>query len=152
VVLCGCATDLTWRRREGLDYFVGKQSEALTAALGPPTKSWTTGGVVYLAYRYQGDEWLPGEPAERNPYTNQPEGPGVISTNCTTTFRVTVGKISAWSLNGNACREPPYPPVQPYSMHMERIAAGRGVRSATSFPDDESTGHSVVRYGTFYSN
>jgi hypothetical protein len=74
VALCGCATTITWRQREGLDYFIGKTDESLLDSLGEPTRRWSLESVQYIAFDYDENVWVAGKPSLLDPNTGAPLG------------------------------------------------------------------------------
>jgi hypothetical protein len=151
LTLGGCATEITWRRRAGLDYFVGKDVPALTASLGRPTRQWRASDAEYLAYDYHGKLWMPGEPGVRTPDTEVAFGPWIDNRTCTTSFKIEVGRVAAWSIDGDGCRAVPFPSVRRFAAERMDEAAASSVGTVTPFGDDKFTGRSVVETGTFYS-
>jgi len=92
--LGGCATELTLRRREALDAFIGARRSTVIDQLGTPTRSYTQNGDEMLAYDFRR--------ASPSPLGN--------STDCTTTFRLADGQVDAWLLDGDDCRNVAFPP------------------------------------------
>ena len=149
--LAGCATSISWRRREGLDYFVGRPQPALLAAIGAPTREWQTAGMSYLAYEYSGGRWYSGEPGVRTPDTEVPYGPWVATDHCTTVFRVQSGTVTGWQVKGDGCRGAPYPPIREFAASRLSGVSDAPVQGVTQFPDDAYTGRSTVDADRFYS-
>jgi hypothetical protein len=149
--LGGCATTVTWRQREGLDYFVGRSNQALLSSLGTPTRAWPLKGSQYIAYDYDRNVWVAGEPGARDPNSGAPLGPWVEHRKCSTVFKLQGDQVIAWSLEGNACRDTPFPNLTPFSSTQIAKAAITGIQSVTQFPDDPFTGSSTVATGAFYN-
>ncbi len=151
LTLSGCATEITWRRRAGLDYFVGKDTPALMASLGQPTRHWTTADAEYFAFDYHAKLWMPGEPGVRTPDTEVAFGPWIDDRKCTTSFKIEAGRVAAWSIDGDGCRGVPFPPVKRFADQRMDAADASSVVSVTPFVDDKFTGRSSVRNGAFYT-
>jgi len=148
--LGGCATNITWRQREGLDFFVAKSDKDLVATLGQPTRSWQLSDAHYVAYDYAANAWVPGEPGVRDAFTGVASGPWIDHRTCSTTFKIQKSNVVAWSLDGNACLDAPYPLVKPYASRAIANAEPSGVPALTQFPDDPFTARSSVGYGSYY--
>ncbi len=146
--LSGCATELTFRRREALDSFIGQDRGALEQLLGQPTKTTSQGGIELLTYRDNELKWMPGEPGVRDG-NGVPIGPWVDKTHCATTFRLENGRVDAWRLDGNDCRNPDFPPLGGGDRQALAAAADRGVSQVADYPHNSFTGRSVVNYGEF---
>jgi hypothetical protein len=151
LVLSGCATEMTFRHREALDSFVGKDRSFLIERLGTPTNETQQGALDLLTYDYHQFEWNPGEPGALD-VSGEPEGPLAFDARCATTFRITAGRVDAWRLKGNQCRDGNFPPVDANVQQALREATERGVDSVAKFPHDSFTGRSVVNYGEFQNN
>jgi len=149
--LCGCATTITWRQREGLDYFIGKSDESILLSLGEPTRGWSLQDLQYISYDYDENVWVPGKPGLRDPNTGVPLGPWVDHRKCSTIFKLQSAKVIAWSLNGDACRDAPFPRIKPFASSQMTKAESTSVQSVTEFPDDPFTGSSTVSTGVFYN-
>jgi hypothetical protein len=150
VAIGGCSTTVTWRQREGLDYFVGKTDQSLLGSLGAPTRVWSQQRTRYISYDYEAHLWIPGEPGLRDPNSGVPLGPWVDHRKCSTVFELQNAKVIAWSLDGDACRDAPFPWVKPFALSQMVKAEGAGIQSVTQFPDDPFTGSSTVTKGAFY--
>jgi hypothetical protein len=150
-MLSGCATELTFRRREALDYFIGKDQTALVLYLGKPTSVVRQGNSDLLTYDYHDMKWLAGEPGTRNS-DDTPAGPAVEDAHCATTFRLVNGRVDAWRLTGNDCRNPPYPALAGADYQALAAAAQVGVDQEASFPHSPYTGRSSVNYGEFQTH
>src|SRR5271154_868364 len=98
LMLCGCATEVTFRRRAALDYFVGKDRSVVLDRLGQPTGISEQNGSELLAYDTHASQWNPGQPGVRNG-EGFPLGPWVDDSHCVTTFRLAGGRVDAWSLS-----------------------------------------------------
>jgi hypothetical protein len=151
-MLSGCATDISWRQRDGLDHFVGQPAQILSASLGPPTTGWSSPDGSFVAYTYDAKQWHPGEPGTRDPYTNQPRGPWIGEATCRTIFKLQAGRVVAWSLKGNACNTAPFPPVGQFAAYGLKHPGSSSVQEMTGFEDDPHTARSVVADGTFYTH
>jgi hypothetical protein len=146
--LSGCATELTFRRREALDSLIGQDRSAIEQRLGQPTKITSQSGVELLTYDDHELKWMQGEPGTRNG-DNFPIGPWVDKTQCSTTFRLTDGHVDAWRLDGNDCRNPNFPPLGSGDSHALAEAAVHGVNQVADYPHNSFTGRSIVNYGEF---
>jgi hypothetical protein len=151
VLVTGCATQLTFKRREALDYFVGRDRATVTQRLGQPTRVARRDGGELLTYDEHAIRWVPGEPDTRDTFGN-PEGPSVDDDRCATTFRLTNGRVDAWRLEGNGCSHLEFPPAGPENEPVLQEANKRGVDSVATFAHDEYTGRSIVNYGEFQSH
>jgi hypothetical protein len=149
-LLSGCATELTFRRREALDSFVGKDRNQVIARLGPPTHVSQQGGQELLVYDNHETKWMQGEPGTRDS-NNTPIGPWVAKTHCATTFRLNDGRVDAWRLQGDDCRDPAYPPLSGDDSQALAQAASTGVNSVADYSHNGFTGRSMVNYGDFQS-
>jgi hypothetical protein len=149
VALCGCATTVTWRQRQGLDYFVGKTSEGLLASLGAPTRTWSLMGSHYIAYDYDAKLLVPAEPGARDPNTGFRLRPWVDHRHCSTVFEVQQDRVIAWSLDGDSCRDAPFPRLD--SVASAEMAKA-GIEPAAQFPDEAFSGSSAVTAGVFNRN
>ncbi len=150
VALCGCATTITWRQREGLDYFIGKTDESLLDSLGEPTRRWSLESVQYIAFDYDENVWVAGKPSLLDPNTGAPLGPWVDHRKCSTVFKLQKAQVIAWSLDGDACRDAPFPRVKPFASSQMMKAESTSVQSVTEFHDDPFTGSSTVATGVFH--
>ena len=147
MLLSGCATQLTWQRRAGLDHFVGRTQDELVASLGAPDRSWVAGGVAYAGYASRRAALVPGIPGGLQPGTDAPNGPFVAQDGCTTIFRMIGQRVQAWSLQGNSCFVAEAPPV---SQFAGNYAGQWGAGHTTGFvtnrrvQEDPTPGRSVV--------
>lgn len=146
--LSGCATELTFRRREALDSFIGKDRGTLEQRLGQPTKIASQAGIELLTYKDNELRWMPGEPGVRDG-NGFPIGPWVDKSQCSTTFRLENGHVDAWRLDGSDCRDPGFPPMGGGDSQALADAAVHSVNSAADYPHNSFTGRSVVNYGEF---
>jgi len=149
--LCGCATTITWRQREGLDYFIGKSDESLLRSLGEPTRGWSLQDLQYVSYDYDENVWVPGKPDLRDPNTGAPLGPWVDHRKCSPVFKLQKAQVIAWSLNGDACRDAPFPRIKRFASSQMMKAESTSVQSVTEFSDDPFTGSSTVESGVFHN-
>jgi hypothetical protein len=144
----GCATELTFRRREALDSFVGRDKAALVAQLGEPTRTYEQSGKQFLTYDVHYPKWISGQPGTRNA-----EGftlaPWVDNVSCETTFRLAGGRVDAWKLNGNDCRSIDFPPQGTNIASALNQVSENGVDRTANFPHDSYTDRSMVNYGEF---
>ena len=148
VLISGCATELTFRRREALDAFIGKDRATVVAQLGNPTQDGVQAGRELLIYDDNGLRWNPGEPGTRTG-DNIPIGPWVEKTHCSTTFRLSDGHVDAWRLQGNDCRDPSYPNLGGAAEQAMARAADVGVNQVANYQHNAFTGRSIVDQGTF---
>jgi len=142
---------LSWRQREGLDHFVGKDRSYLVKALGKPSREWADKGSGYLSYVYDANVWMPGEWGMYTPGGAVDEASWVDHRTCTTIFQLNVEKVSAWSLDGRSCRDAPYPPVKKFAADKLASAAGQSIGKGSSFSYEPATYSSAVEYDTYYS-
>ncbi len=149
--LLGCTATVSWRQREGLDYFIGKDIQSLRDSLGTPTRAWSIKGSQYIAYDYDANVWVPGEPDARDLNSGSPLGPWVEHRKCSTVFQLREDRVFAWSLDGTACRDTPFPRLTPFASSQMAKAAMVGIQAVTQFPDDPFTGSSTVTMGAFYN-
>jgi hypothetical protein len=151
LLLSGCATELTFRRREALDYFVGKDQAFVLARLGPPARTVQSNGAALLVYDQHAEIWVPGTPLVRNDL-GLPINPYVYRATCTTTFRVAAGRVDAWRLDGDNCRASQFPMEAADMTTILADARADGVNRMAQFPIDSFTARSTVNYGEFHSN
>jgi len=150
MLLSGCATELTFRRREALDSFVGRDRAQVITRLGQPTRISQQDGQELLTYDDHELKWMQGEPGTRNS-DNIPIGPWVAKTTCSTTFRLSGGHVDAWRLDGDDCRNPQFPPMGGDDTHALAQAAAVGVNGVADYTHNGFTGRSIVNYGEFQS-
>ena len=105
--MAGCVAGPS--RQEVLARFVGADETTLVQGMGVPTRSFTTGGVKFLAYDEQHTAVIPSPPGPigwgygygYGWYTPFP--PSVVQYGCETTFEVVQGRVRSFTLRGNAC-------------------------------------------------
>jgi hypothetical protein len=104
-LLAGCVNQRA-QRDAYLSQFIGQPESTLVQAMGVPARSIEAGGVKYLAYSEHKIDVVPGTPI----YGPWPYGwyggglpPQVVEWNCETTFAVADGKVTNYTLRGNAC-------------------------------------------------
>jgi hypothetical protein len=148
LLLSGCATELTFRRREALDSFIGKDRAQVVARLGPPSRVTQENGRELLVYDDHELQWMQGEPGTRNS-DNIPIGPWVSNNRCSTTFRLNGAMVDAWRLDGNNCRNPAYPKLGGEETAALAQAAAAGVNGTADYTHNAFTGRSIVNYGEF---
>lgn len=151
LAVCGCTAELTFRKREALDYFVGKDRAALLAQLGQPTTIGQRNGNEYIAYDVHFKHWYPGEPGVRNA-EGIPISPWVAQDSCVTTFRLAGGVVNAWSVDGSGCRDAQFPPLGTNIASAMNQAATSGVDPLATYVHDSFTDRSVVVKGEFNSH
>jgi len=132
-VISGCATQITFRRREALDNFVGLDRATVIDKLGAPTRVIAQNNIEFLAY----DEHT--------------ERPWVKDSNCSTVFRIAGGKIDAWSVDGNDCRDLSFPATGVDTAELLAKVKLVGVERIADYPHNPYTGRSPVNDGQFYS-
>ena len=106
VVLLGGCTNVLAERQAYLNQFIGQPESALVQAMGVPSRSFTTAGVTYLAYNEHRIDFIPGTPMYGPFYWGGYGGgfpPQIVQLDCETTFQVVDGRISTYTLRGNAC-------------------------------------------------
>jgi hypothetical protein len=145
-LLSGCATYISGQQRAGLDYFVGKPTEALVNGLGPPTHTWQSGDTGYTAYTYKTPVRIPSEPGFIQPGTDAKSTAWIDTDACTATFMSRHGVVQAWRLTDDACRTASMPGLVPFAERYTQAALTPW--GATAVP----TGSTVVRKGEFYTN
>jgi hypothetical protein len=104
-LLGGCANQLA-ERQAYLNQFIGQPESAVVQAMGVPSRSFATAGVTYLAYNEHRIDFVPGTPLYAPFYLGGYGGgfpPQIVQMDCETTFQVVDGKITAYTLRGNAC-------------------------------------------------
>jgi hypothetical protein len=103
-LLGGCVNQLA-ERQAYLQQFIGQPESAVVQAMGVPSRSFETGGVMYLAYTEHRIDFIPGTPTYAPFYLGAYGAfpPQIVQLDCETTFRVVDGKISSYTLRGNAC-------------------------------------------------
>jgi hypothetical protein len=141
---------MTFTRRLALDSFVGADRAAVIQRLGSATSDSLSGHSELLTYDNQVYKFMPGEPATHDILGDR-EGPWVSDSHCSTTFRLTDGKVDAWRLQGNDCSETDSASLGGDVQPALKQASEHGIDSVAPFPHDEFTGISVVRYGKFQS-
>jgi len=105
-LLGGCVNQLA-ERRAYLNQFIGQPESAVVQAMGVPSRSFQTAGVTYLAYNEHRIDFIPGTPTFSPFFFGGAYGggfpPQIVQLDCETTFQVVDGKISTYTLRGNAC-------------------------------------------------
>ena len=109
VALLGACGDQLAQRQAYLNQFIGHPDQELVQKLGVPTRTYTTGGVKYLAYDESRVALVPPLP----PYSPGPwwfnggygggPPPQAVKLQCETTFTVADGVVKSYTLRGNAC-------------------------------------------------
>ncbi len=110
LVLGACANQALEARRAQLAALVGQSEIELVRQMGVPTRTLTLNGEKFLAYDDRRIEFVPGF------YGGPPWwGPGwgpwgwgasppmVIERGCETTFEISGGKVTSFSLRGPEC-------------------------------------------------
>ena len=152
VLLSGCATELTFRRREALDYFVGKDRSSVIAALGQPAHVSQQNGMETLSYESHVQRWFPGDTALGRSSVGEPLGPWVEDARCSTIFRLQAGQVNGWALDGNDCGSVDFPTLEMTMSGALAEASTRGVNRVATFAHNPFTARSVVNHDEFYSN
>jgi hypothetical protein len=106
-LLAGCANNTLQQRIAYLNQFVGVSEQDLVRVLGVPTRSFETGGHLFLAYVDRRIDIIPGPPVW-GPWGFNNFYPGafpsqVIEQSCETTFDLVDGRVQSFTLRGNAC-------------------------------------------------
>ncbi len=106
LLLAGCV--LGPDRRQVLSRFVGADEATLVQSMGVPTRTYTAGGIKFLAYDEQRTEYVPPPVWPYGwGYGYGWYGPGfaptVLRYGCETTFEVVEGRVRSFTLRGNAC-------------------------------------------------
>jgi hypothetical protein len=108
-LLSGCVTSGIAQRTAELVTYVGVSEADLVRALGVPTRTYETGGKRFLAYTERRLDVIPGG------YGGFGYGYGygryygggfpadVVERFCETTFELDAGKVTRFTLRGNAC-------------------------------------------------
>jgi hypothetical protein len=104
-LVAGC-TDMLAAREAQLNTFVGKPEMDVVQAMGVPTRTYETGGVKFLSYQQQQTQVIPASPwywygPVPGFYGGFP--PQVVTWACDTTFTVSDGRVSSFTLRGNGC-------------------------------------------------
>jgi len=149
-VISGCATQITFRRREALDNFVGLDRATVIDKLGAPTRVIAQNNIEFLAYDEHTERWIAGRPGTSSP-DNRSYGPWVKDSNCSTVFRIAGGKIDAWSVDGNDCRDLSFPATGVDTAELLAKVKLVGVERIADYPHNPYTGRSPVNDGQFYS-
>jgi hypothetical protein len=104
-VVAGCVNVLA-QRQAYLNTLVGQPEAVLVQQMGVPARTYETGGVKYLAYDERRVDIVPSFPTY-SPYFMGWYGTGfppqVIDLQCETTFTVSDGTVTSYTLRGNAC-------------------------------------------------
>lgn len=106
LALAGCAQGLS--RQAVLSGLVGLPEADAVRVLGVPTRTYETGGRKFLAFTEQRLDLAPAPPLFYGgwPYGGYGFGyapPQAIQRVCETTLEVVDGRVTSWSLRGNAC-------------------------------------------------
>ena len=107
LLLAGCVTYSLEQRQAALAAFVGKDEADVVRVFGVPPRVYETDGHRFIAYIEQRTDVIPGwygpgwGPGWYGPYGGLP--PEVIQRVCVTTFEIDAGKVTSYSLQGNAC-------------------------------------------------
>jgi hypothetical protein len=101
----GCTNQVA-ARQAYLSRLIGQPEAALVQQMGVPTRSYEVGGAKYLAYSENRVDILPAFPSYNPFFTGWYGGgfpPQVVNLQCETTFAVTGGTVTSFTLRGNAC-------------------------------------------------
>jgi hypothetical protein len=107
LLLSACVMGPT--RAQVLTRFIGADETTLVQAMGVPSRTYTTGGIKFLAYDERRTEVIPTPAA---PFGwgwgygygwYSPFPPTVVQSACETTFEVVEGRVRSFNLRGNAC-------------------------------------------------
>ena len=104
-LVAGCGNQLA-AREAYLKQFIGQPDSAVVQSMGVPTRSYETEGVKYLAYDERHVDIVPGTPTYGPWFYGGYGGgfpPQVVEWKCETTFQVVDGKVTTFTLRGNAC-------------------------------------------------
>jgi hypothetical protein len=104
-LLAGCVDQIA-QRETFLNRFVGQPESALVQQMGVPNRTYETGGVKYLAYDQHRVEIVPSFPSYSPFFTGWYGGgfpPQVLDLQCETTFAVSGGTVTSFTIRGNAC-------------------------------------------------
>ncbi|NOG72937.1 hypothetical protein HJG45_21455 [Roseicella sp. DB1501] len=107
LLLGACATEPPIEVR--LQPFIGKTEAELVQALGVPNGTFETGGERFLQYDERTSTVYPGDPywggfGYRRFGAPIYTPPLVIVRNCSVTFAVRQGRVTAFTFRGNGCR------------------------------------------------
>ena len=113
LLLAGCATYSLEQRQAYLTLFVGHDEAEVVRTFGVPPRTYEAGGHHFIAYIEQRTDVIPGwyGPGWGGGWNGPWAGPGpwggfppeVIQRVCVTTFAIDAGKVTSFSLQGNAC-------------------------------------------------
>lgn len=104
-VLAACDPYALQRREAALQPWVGQSEAALVRYFGVPSRTIEANGHRFLAYEQGTTTIVPSFPAWY-PYGFGPgwSGPSdVVQEVCETTFEVASGRVTGFTLRGNAC-------------------------------------------------
>lgn len=114
-LLAGCAYPSP-QHVQALNALVGKSETDLLRAYGVPNRTYDAAGHKFLAYSRSRIESFPGTPgfgygyglgfgyAGFSPgFGYGGFGPDIQQRDCDTTFELTAGRVTTWSLRGNDC-------------------------------------------------
>lgn len=107
LLLAGCTNRLA--EREALaGQFIGRTEAELVRDAGVPTRTVEAGGRRFVVYEERRVDILPGPlmmpgPFGYNTYYGGGYPPQAVESVCATNFEITAGKVSGFSLRGNAC-------------------------------------------------
>jgi hypothetical protein len=105
ILPAACANQLA-QRQARLAPLVGRPVSDLIRQLGVPNRTFTTGGVEYLAYEEKRIEVVPGlwgGPFWYGGWGWNSVPPQVVQWQCETTFAVVGGVVHSFTFHGNAC-------------------------------------------------
>ena len=109
VALMGACGNELAQRQAFLNQFIGHPDQDLVQKLRVPNRTYTTGGVKYLAYDENRVALIPPLPSYgpgpwwfNGGYGGGPP-PQAVKLQCETTFTVADGVVKSYSLRGNAC-------------------------------------------------
>jgi hypothetical protein len=110
LLLAACTTYSLEQRQAYLGQFVGHDEADVVRVLGVPPRTYEASGHRFIAYIEQRTDVVPGwyGPGWYGPWGGPgPWGgglpPEVIQRVCVTTFAIDAGKVTSFSLQGNAC-------------------------------------------------
>ncbi len=110
LVLGACANQALEARRARLASLVGQSEIDLVRQMGVPTRTLTLNGEKFLAYDDRRIEFVPGFYGGPlgwgpgwGPWGWGPSPPMAIERGCETTFEISGGKVTSFSLRGPEC-------------------------------------------------
>ncbi len=113
LALAGCDNGQRIAEREAyLGQFIGQNEADLVRQVGVPTRAVDAGGRRFIVYENRRVDFVPGPPiipyGPFGPrygfgYGYAAAPPQAVEFVCETTFEVAAGKVSGYSLRGNAC-------------------------------------------------